>query len=722
MKLTQAPIKRSFTSGFTLLEIMIAILIVSIGLAALANLQGKLTRYSAMAKQRTLAMNLAEQQIETMHSFYTMAGTGANACATAQSGFDDLESCLDGTTVNAGNMQFNLSWKMDHFVQNSDGTTEIFNSESGALRPDLKLVTIKVEWANGQGETQDVELVDIIDATSIFNTGRLMARVDSNIPPRTLFNPDDFPGVVEIAIGSDKIKGSTTPKPKIENRGNNVITTFDVVTFLRAGTDAYLQRREEFKVTNCICTMNSGLGTGRAPTVWNGSDYSLGEELTKRTGNVSDNESGQPAACEMCCNDHHDSSSASVKYDPFRPPYEGGVGIGIGVPESFDFAGDHAHYSIDNGTKVLAQEGDDYLEVCRYIRKDGFFELTSDLALENLDVVKESFPANYNDSYSTSVIDFVTEFSSLISLSDYPSTRPDGNYSSSAPGVLLNNVGILVPAMSRGIYVDYMTDDLAKKVKCLQANGSGSYSDFCNVLRDPTWLEILPFFDVDLTSLSNWNRGSTAITVSNSPISDIESSRFSRGVIEIAQEHFDVETDVTASIERSNSGLTDTNPVDPDDELEHSDDIPVEVYIGGSTKVKGVLVQGDIYAGSNKVNIETVRIQQNPPLVACEINTIIDGRSTQKIYVCDLTPVPTNGTITITDYNALKTAGNNTTVLNRKVCTISTDFSSMEIFDEGVVADPDLGITGERTVLTFSNRRFDATVNITIEEQGDSCP
>ncbi len=258
--------RNSRSKGFTLLEIMIAVLIISIGLAALANLQGKLTRYSAMAKQRTLAMNLAEQQIETMHSFYTMGDTGADPCSTAPSGFDDLAACVNGTTVSVGNMQFTLTWTLDEFVQNADGTTEVYDSESGVLRPDLKLVTIKVEWNDGQGATQQAELVDIVDGTSIFNTGRLLAHVDSNTPPKTPFNPADFPGVVEIAIGSDKIKGSTTPKPKIRNRGTNVITSFDVVTFLQTGTNAYLQRREEFKVANCICTMNTGLGD------WPGAD------------------------------------------------------------------------------------------------------------------------------------------------------------------------------------------------------------------------------------------------------------------------------------------------------------------------------------------------------------------------------------------------------------------------------------------------------------------
>lgn len=715
MRSLHTDVRNSRSRGFTLLEVLIALLIISIGLTALANLQGKLSRYSAIAKHRTLAMNLAEQQIETMHSFYTLGDTNADPCSTTQSGFDDLAGCINGAAKSVGGLQFNLSWTIDEFVQNSDGTTEIYDSDSSILRPDLKLVTIRVEWNDGQGVTQHAELVDIVDGTSVFNTGRVLAHVDSNKAPKTPFNPDDFPGVVEIAIGSDKIKGSTTPKPKIVNKGNNVITSFDVVTFLQTGTNAYLQRREEFKVANCICTLDAGQGSGRTPTVWSGKEYALGELVSKRTGSVTTNETGQPAACEMCCNDHHDATGAAVKYDTFRPAFSGETG-------DFSFLGDHAHYGIDNGSKILAAEGDDYLEVCRYIRKDGFFRLTTDLSIRNLDVIKASYPINFNSNYSRSVINFVTDFTDLLSPPDYPLSVPDPTYSSSALGIVLVNAGIVVPAMSRGIYIDYITDDLLKKIKCLQANGSGTYSDYCNLLKDPTWLEIMPFFDVDVTSLANWNRGSSAITVTNAPISDIDSANFSRGKVEIAQEHFDVVTDVTASIERSNSGLTDTNPIDPDDELEASEDMPVWVIIGGLPPATGVLVAGDILAGSNKVNVETVRIQQNPPDMPCEIITIVEGRTSRKAYTCDLTPIPSNGSITISDYNALKITGHTSTVLNRKVCPGGTAYSTMTVLDEGVMADPDMGIAGERTVLTFSGLSENVTVPITIEKQADSCP
>ncbi len=408
-------------------------------------------------------------------------------------------------------------------------------------------------------------------------------------------------------------------------------------------------------------------------------------------------------------------AGAVDKYDNFRPAFSGDTG-------GFNFLGDHAHYQIINGNKILAAEGDDYLEVCRYIRKDGLFRLTTDLSIRNLDVVKATYPIYFNANYSTSVINFVTDFTDLISVPDYPSTVPDPTYSSNALGIFLGNSGVVVPAMSRGIYVDYMTTDLVKKIKCLQANDTGAYSDFCNLLKDPTWLEIMPFFDVDVTSLANWNRGSTAITVTNSPISDIDRTSFSRGQVQIAQIHFDVLTDVTASIELSNSGLTDTNPIDPDDELEASEDLPVLVIIGGTRPAVGALVTGDILAGSNKINVETVRIRQNPPNVPCEIITIVEGHTSRKAYTCDLNPIPTNGSITISDYNALKITGSSSTVLNRKVCPGGSAYGTLTVIDEGVMANPDLGIAGERTVLTFYGLSANTTIPITIQDEADSCP
>lgn len=702
--------------GFTLLEIMISVLIISIGLVSLATLQAKLSSYSATAKQRTLAVNLAEQQLETMQTIYTLASTGAGACTVAPAGFDDLASCTSGVTLTAGSLPFTMTWAVSEYVQNPDGTTSPFTVGSTWIRPDLKLVKVNVAWLDGKGLAQNAQLVDIIDATAIFNSGRVLARVESNKPPRTPFNPADFPGVVDISIGAEKLKGSTTPEPTIRNQGVNVITNFDVVTYLQSNMQAFLQRREEFKVLNCICEMNAGSGMGREPTTWNGAEYELGAEVSKRTGSVSTLESNQPAACDVCCRDHHDAVGTDTPYDPFRPAFTGDTG-------SFTLLGDHAHYKIVDGLKVLAGEGDDYLEVCRYVRKDGFFKLATDLSLENLDVMPEAYPVNYNAEYSTSVVDFISEFAGQLNPGVYPVTMPDATYQSLAPDIFLSNVGVTKPAMSRGIYVDYITPDLLKQVKCLQADGTGTYASYCNISLDPPWLEILPFFDVDLTALANWSKGSQAITVTNSPISDIHSSSFSRGNIGLAQTHFNVTTDVTADIELSNSGLTDTNPVDPDDEQEAANEIPVTVSIGGNPPASGVLVLGNIDAGSNQINVETVRVKQTNPAVNCEIISIVSGSSTQKAYVCDLAKsgATASGSVTFTDYNAVKVTGSSTTVLNRRVCPVGTAFDSMQVFDDGVAANPDLGIIGERTVLHFSGLTADTTVDVVIKKQTDAC-
>ena len=78
-------------TGFALLEVMIAIVIFSIGLIALASMQGKLTRYASAAKQRTWALNLAEEQLENMRAFVPLASIDTSNCSVDPGSFDDLK-------------------------------------------------------------------------------------------------------------------------------------------------------------------------------------------------------------------------------------------------------------------------------------------------------------------------------------------------------------------------------------------------------------------------------------------------------------------------------------------------------------------------------------------------------------------------------------------------------------------------------------------------------
>jgi Tfp pilus assembly protein PilV len=254
-------------AGFSLLEVM------AICLLALASLQGKLTRYGTVAKQRTLAVNLAEEQLEVIRSFGTVPSTGTADCATVAGSYDDIGTCADGVTTYVGELAFDTTWTVESYTQNADGTHTDWDTDS-SIRADFKTVTITVSWVDGLGESQSIQLSDMVDATAPFNTGKLVTQETDGETPIVKFNIDDFPGVVEIALGDDKIKGSTTPQPEIKNSGNNVETTFDVVTFVRQGEgDTFLQRREEFKIVSCVCNLDAGLSMGNQPIYWDGEEY-----------------------------------------------------------------------------------------------------------------------------------------------------------------------------------------------------------------------------------------------------------------------------------------------------------------------------------------------------------------------------------------------------------------------------------------------------------------
>jgi type IV pilus modification protein PilV len=66
--MTHIRFKRS-TRGFSLLEVLVAVVIVSVGLVALAALQLSLIRSSNTAKMQSTALSLAKQQIEQLRSF-----------------------------------------------------------------------------------------------------------------------------------------------------------------------------------------------------------------------------------------------------------------------------------------------------------------------------------------------------------------------------------------------------------------------------------------------------------------------------------------------------------------------------------------------------------------------------------------------------------------------------------------------------------------------------
>ena len=121
--------RRRQEGGFTLIEVMIAMIIMGVGLLAMALAQMSAMRMSTTSKQMSHAMNLAEQQIE---AFYVSPPLAAG---TFQDPANPIPADLSGDDLST----FNRSWLV----------------QTDTPSAGLSTVTVTVVWNNGMGGPGD---------------------------------------------------------------------------------------------------------------------------------------------------------------------------------------------------------------------------------------------------------------------------------------------------------------------------------------------------------------------------------------------------------------------------------------------------------------------------------------------------------------------------------------------------------------------------------------
>lgn len=135
--------RTSRQAGFTLLEALIALLVMAFGMLALAGMQLSLSRGADIAKQRTEAMRLAQEQMETLRSYASL--TAWNALA-------------GGTNTAATNTTYTRTWAF-----------------GGASTDTMRPVTVTVAWADrtSAADNQTVTLASVISQTDPADSGFL---------------------------------------------------------------------------------------------------------------------------------------------------------------------------------------------------------------------------------------------------------------------------------------------------------------------------------------------------------------------------------------------------------------------------------------------------------------------------------------------------------------------------------------------------------------------
>ena len=174
-------------SGFTLVEALIALLVMAFGMLAVAGFQATLSGNSDLAKQRSEAVRLAQLKIEDLRSFAYVTAT------TGQADYTDAVTNTTGETISASSTYFtNTEFTRKWWVTSNGSTT--------AVATDLqKWIKVEVSWLDRTNTSQSVTLVSVMSRSDPVNmklwttssgstTSRKPKNRDINIPyPATDF-------------------------------------------------------------------------------------------------------------------------------------------------------------------------------------------------------------------------------------------------------------------------------------------------------------------------------------------------------------------------------------------------------------------------------------------------------------------------------------------------------------------------------------------------------
>ena len=141
--------------GFTIIESLISLVIMGFGILSLAGMHAALSRNSDDAKQRTEAVRLAQEKIESFRSYTGIASTviGQGTTLTTALNWDALAGSTDIITTNAA---YTRTWALG----DSSGDT-------------MRGLTVGVAWTDRAGQIQRVSLSSLLSKTNPADSGFL---------------------------------------------------------------------------------------------------------------------------------------------------------------------------------------------------------------------------------------------------------------------------------------------------------------------------------------------------------------------------------------------------------------------------------------------------------------------------------------------------------------------------------------------------------------------
>ncbi len=574
--------------GFSLVEVFVALLILSVGLIALAKLQVDLVRGSADARTRTVALSLAEEKVEDLRTFAVVDGTGSWSVTANPMAWSYVANNAGGRIGPQTTYSSTLEVAGVRFLRTWTAAARDFTNVASGITSRTKDVTVTVSWQNEAGATQTVNQVANVVEIPPGNVALASSPVAQRPPgPQVGYTPGQAPEIISVPIDTGTGKRETTkPLPDVQAQGDYAHEVrFDVVNYHLNGSQNVVDRREEFVTVNCRCTLGAS-GRGRTPArvafIGNVLRDQPGAVRTDKpfTGTVrtsgSDAKSSQPVLCSICCRDHHDGPSVTVGSDTDNNRYN---------PTD---TSDHQHFLIPSTTAVSAI-GAAYDEACRLKRVNGVFQVFQDWKLETI----TALPATYlRDDSPTTQANYVQYVQNFVQAKVQGNTAPVK--ATALPNRDFNfDKGANRQILSRSIFIDQMPATL---LTFLQDR----------ITNSQPFLEFVPFYEINDTKLADWLLNTTTagpatnqipcpptnaslnnamvVCVTNQTIVDesVSQNNYSRGLAVAGQTAGQMR--VLSQSKLANTGVTGTFAISANDATTTSDYVTATVNSATTTQ------------------------------------------------------------------------------------------------------------------------------------------
>jgi prepilin-type N-terminal cleavage/methylation domain-containing protein len=543
--------------GFSLIEVMVAIIILATGLLALAALQINLTKSTADAKARSriaaLLTTIIDYQRAQGLSNVTAISGSAGQCVTSTP--TTIQTSVCTAQSDAGVTGIGVTSTVTEYYAipsaTSFGTTAPGSGVN--IYGDYKRVDMTATWTDSTGTSRSLGATTLTSNLEL-NSGSstllsLNLLTSANLSPVVHeTNPSSTAGVIPIAIGTNTNTAATNPKPTVQTSGASS-TTFNTLTYTQGVNDSSststIQKRVETEVAECVCQgstsnpFSSSTLYGQyvyRPTYWNGTQYASPTIATSGGSNVTpyatsaSSVSQQSSECQICCRDHLDLSSPSTASTSYSAPlYDEVTGDlnrykvtattshgSTSVTSPISLSGTVGHrVAVTNFT----DSSQPWLDACRMIRVDGLWRVASDLTNRQMGLLATS-PEGFatsstpDTSSESAYQDFVVDF-----LGQYVTYIVAGGSAPSANTIFASH-GLDVPAIidavtttgnyrylhARGLYVDYLESSAVTKLSNIKASSS------CTNNYPTCILPYLPFATINLTGVgySSWKSADTS--------------------------------------------------------------------------------------------------------------------------------------------------------------------------------------------------------------------